>query len=59
MYDATTINLWTFGATFAKFFTTLHCHCALADDLDNDDVDTSQQDDSTKAYLLNVQMMKL
>jgi hypothetical protein len=59
MYNATTIDLWTFGATFAEFFTTLHCHCTLADDLDDDDADASQWDNLTKVYLLDVQMMKL
>ena len=59
MYNATAIDLWTFGATFTEFFTTLHCHCALADDLDDDDTDASQWGDPTKAYLLDVQMTKL
>ena len=55
-YDATAIDLWALGATFAEFFTTLHCHRALADDFDDfddDDADSSERGDPTKAYLFD------
>jgi len=52
-YDATAIDLWALGATFAEFFTTLHCHHALVDDFDDNDADTDERGDSTKAYLFD------
>ena len=42
-------DLWSLGATFAEFFTTLHRR-AISDDED-DDVDTEERGDPTKAYL--------
>lgn len=51
-YDATAIDLWALGTTFAEFFTTLHYHLALADDFD-DDADTDERGDPTKAYLFD------
>lgn len=41
-------DLWSLGATFAEFFTTLH---RRADGDDDDDVDTEEMGDPTKAYL--------
>ena len=48
-YDAMACDLWSLGATFAEFFTTLHRR-AISDDED-DDVDTEERGDPTKAYL--------
>ena len=50
-YDATACDLWALGATFAEFFTTLHRR-PLSNDFD-DDSDTEERGDPTKAYLLD------
>lgn len=47
-YDAMACDLWSLGATFAEFFTTLH---RRANDDEDDDVDSEERGDPTKAYL--------
>jgi serine/threonine protein kinase len=48
-YDATACDLWALGTTIAEFFTTLHRR-PLSSDFD-DDSDTEERGDPTKAYL--------
>jgi hypothetical protein len=43
-------DLWSLGATFAEFFTTLHRR-AICDDDDDDNGDNEERGDPTKAYL--------
>ena len=43
-------DLWSLGATFAEFFTTLHRRAIYNDDDDNDG-DNEDRGDPTKAYL--------
>lgn len=50
-YDATACDLWALGTTFAEFFTTLHRR-HLSSDFD-DDSDTEERGDPTKAYLFD------
>ena len=50
-YDAMACDLWSLGATFAEFFTTLHRR-AISDDYgDDNDVGIDERGDPTKAYL--------
>ncbi|KAI0308378.1 kinase-like domain-containing protein, partial [Multifurca ochricompacta] len=48
-YEATACDLWALGTTFAEFFTTLHRR-KMTNDFD-DDSDTDERGDPTKAYL--------
>ena len=50
-YDATACDLWALGATFTEFFTTLHRR-PLSSEFD-DDSDTEERGDPTKAYLFD------
>lgn len=50
-YDATACDLWALGTTIAEFFTTLHRR-PLSSDYD-DDSDTEERGDPTKAYLFD------
>ena len=50
-YDATACDLWALGTTIAEFFTTLHRRPPSSDF--DDDLDTEERGDPTKAYLFD------